>query len=328
MCTHGVTVNAYETFCRVVGMERGDRYLIVNPFFHAFGYKAGWLSCLIVGAAAYPLATFDVGDVLRIIAQEHITVFPGPPTIYWSMMESRRTRRQELASLRLSITGSTTVPTELVRRMQEELTFQHICVGYGLTEANGLGTMCRPDDPPAVVTGSSGRPIPGMELRIADDGEILLRGHLMKGYLEDPKATSNAMSADGWLHTGDIGWLDDGGNLHVTDRKKDMFIVGGFNVYPAEVESVLLGHPAIAQVAVVGAPEDRMGEVGHAFVVPRPGAIVDQREVIAWSRQRMANFKVPRRVTVCQELPTTANGKVQKAVLRQWAAGRWPLGRN
>jgi acyl-CoA synthetase (AMP-forming)/AMP-acid ligase II len=165
-----------------------------------------------------------------------------------------------------------------------------------------------------------------MELRIESDGEILLRGHLMKGYLDDPDATAEAISADGWLHTGDIGWLDDDGNLHVTDRKKDMFIVGGFNVYPAEVETVLLRHNSISQVAVVGAPDDRLGEVGHAFVVPRPGTTIVPSEVITWSRQQMANFKVPRKVTLCQELPTTANGKAQKAVLRQWATEASSLG--
>jgi len=316
MCTHGVTVRAFETFCEVVGLRPGDRYLIVNPFFHAFGYKAGWLSCLIAGATAYPLPVFDVDDALATIASEGITVFPGPPTVYWSIMESGRARRDDLASLRLSITGSTTVPTELIRRMQDELTFEHILVGFGLTEANGLGTMCRPDDPPRVVAETSGRAIPGMELQIADDGEILLRGHLMKGYFEDPEATAEAIDADGWLHTGDIGWLDDDANLHVTDRKKDMFIVGGFNVYPAEVEATLLGHPAVAQSAVVGAPDDRLGEVGHAFVIPRHDAAIDADELLAWCRTRMANFKVPRWITICDELPMTANGKVQKTVLR------------
>ena len=320
MSTHGVTVRAFETFCDVVEIRHGDRYLIVNPFFHAFGYKAGWLSCLIAGATAYPMPVFDVDEALAAIATERITVFPGPPTVYWSIMESGRANRPALASLRLSVTGSTTVPTELIRRMQDELTFEHILVGFGLTEANGLGTMCRPDDPASVVATTSGRAVPGMELEIAADGEILLRGHLMKGYFEDPEATAEAIDADGWLHTGDIGSLDADGNLHVTDRKKDMFIVGGFNVYPAEVEAMILGHPAVAQVAVIGAPDDRMGEVGYAFVVPRHGVTLDPDELIAWCRSRMANFKVPRRVTVSDELPLTANGKVQKTVLRERVA--------
>jgi acyl-CoA synthetase (AMP-forming)/AMP-acid ligase II len=322
MCTHGVTVRAFEVFCGVVGLRPRDRYLIVNPFFHAFGYKAGWLSCLLSGATAYPLPVFDVDEALATIRSERITVFPGPPTVYWSIMESGRASREDLASLRLSITGSTTVPTELIRRMQDELTFEHILVGFGLTEANGLGTMCRLDDSATVVTTTSGRVIPGMELAIADDGEILLRGHLMEGYFEDPTATGEAIDDQGWLHTGDIGWVDDDGNLHVTDRKKDMFIVGGFNVYPAEIEAMILAHPVVAQVAVVGAPDERLGEVGHAFVVPRNGATIDADELIAWCRSRVANFKAPRAVTVCEELPLTANGKVQKTVLRERVARR------
>ena len=322
MCTHGVTVRAFETFSDVVGLGAGDRYLIVNPFFHAFGYKAGWLSCLIAGATAYPLPVFDVDEALSTIAAERITVFPGPPTVYWSIMESGRAKREDLRSLRLSITGSTTVPTELIRRMQDELTFEHILVGFGLTEANGLGTMCRPDDPPNVVATTSGRPIPGMDLTIADDGEILLRGHLMKGYFEDPVATAEAIDEHGWLHTGDIGRLDADGNLHVTDRKKDMFIVGGFNVYPAEVEATMLTHPSVAQVAIVGAPDARLGEAGHAFVIARKGTTIDPNELMTWCRSRMANFKVPRGVTICDALPLTANGKVQKTVLRDQVMGK------
>jgi acyl-CoA synthetase (AMP-forming)/AMP-acid ligase II len=327
MCTHGVTVHAYETFVDHVGIVRGDRYLIVNPFFHAFGYKAGWLSCLIAGATAYPLATFDVAKAVDTVTRERITVFPGPPTVYYSMLESGLADRTKLASLRLSITGAATVPEELVRRMQRDLTFEDILVGYGLTEANGLGTMCRPGTAPDVVAATSGPPITGMDLRIVDDagddlgvgepGEIWLRGHQMKGYLDDPVATAEAIDADGWLRTGDIGFVDAGGNLHVTDRKKDMFIVGGFNVYPAEVERLLLAHPAVSQVAVVGVPDARLGEVGHAFVIERPGQEVDRDELLEWSRATMANFKVPRYVTMCDEFPLTANGKVLKTALRE-----------
>ena len=330
MCTHGVTVKAYETFVEHVGIQPGDRYLIVNPFFHAFGYKAGWLSCLIAGATAYPLATFDVAQAIEIIARENITVFPGPPTVYYSMLESGLADRAKLGSLRLSITGAATVPEALIRRMQQELTFDDILVGYGLTEANGLGTMCRPGTASDVVATTSGPPIPGMGLRIVDDaghdlgvgesGEIWLRGHQMKGYLDDPVATAATVDTDGWLKTGDIGFVDEGGHLHVTDRKKDMFIVGGFNVYPAEVEKLMLAHPAVSQVAVVGVADERLGEVGHTFVMARAGQTVDHQEILAWCRTRMANFKAPRYLTVCEAFPVTANGKVLKTALRVMAA--------
>jgi acyl-CoA synthetase (AMP-forming)/AMP-acid ligase II len=320
VATHGVVVNAYRNFCRVVGLRSDDRYLILNPFFHTFGYKAGWLSCLLTGATAYPTPVNDAPTLVDLIKRYAITVFPGPPTVYWSMMEPGVVeRREDLASLRLSITGSTNVPSELIRRMRSELTFEHILVGFGLTEANGLGTMCRPGDSDDVVINTSGRAIPGMELRIADDAEIYVRGNLMSHYLDDPEATAAAIDTDGWLHTGDIGSLDENGNLRVTDRKKDMYIVGGFNAYPAEIENVLLGHPAVAQVAVVGTPDDRMGEVGFAFVVPTRDMRAEGAELIAWCRERMANYKVPRYVAFRDELPLTANGKVLKTTLREFA---------
>ena len=176
--------------------------------------------------------------------------------------------------------------------------------------------MCRPGDPIEVVTTTNGPPVPGMELRITPDGEILLRGHVMKEYLDDPQATAEVIDAEGWLRTGDMGELDADGNLLVLDRKKDIFVVGGFNVYPAELEGFLLEHPRIARAAVVGVPDERLGEVAHAFIVPVAGATVDEGELIRWCRERMANFKVPRHVTLCTELPLTANGKVRKDVLR------------
>ena len=316
VCTHASTMRASATLARVVGLRRHDHYLILNPFFHAFGYKAGWLGCLLAGAVVYPMAMFDVEQVLRTVERERITVFPGPPTVFWSLLESGRWKEADLSALRMTITGSTGVPTSLLLRMRNDLGFRDICVGYGLTEANGLGTMCRPGDPIEVVTTTNGPPIPGMELRFTPDGEILLRGHVMKEYLDDPQATAEAIDAEGWLHTGDIGELDAGGNLLVLDRKKDMFVVGGFNVYPAELEAFLLEHPRIARAAVVGAADERLGEVGHAFIVPAAGATIDEDELITWCRERMANFKVPRRVTLCTELPLTANGKVRKGVLR------------
>ena len=199
--------------------------------------------------------------------------------------------------------------------------------GYGLTESTGCVSICRPGDTPERIAHTCGAPIPGVEVRVADEagrevprgaeGELLVRGYnVMLGYFEDEAATRAAIDADGWLHTGDIGVMDEEGYLRITDRKKDMFIVSGFNCYPAEIENLLAAHPAIAQVAVVGAPDERMGEVGHAYVVLRPGATLDEPALIAWSRANMANYKVPRRVHFVAELPTTASGKVQRFALR------------
>ena len=189
-------------------------------------------------------------------------------------------------------------------------------------------SICRPDDDPETISHTSGRAIDGVEVRIVDDdgaevprgepGEIVCRGfNVMVGYFEDDAATREAIDADGWLHTGDIGVMDDRGYLQITDRKKDMFIVGGFNVYPAEVENAILEHPDVAQVAVVSAPDPRMGEVGVAFVVPRAGASIDPDELCAWCAPRMANYKVPRRAIVVDALPVNASGKVLKFELRE-----------
>ena len=228
------------------------------------------------------------------------------------------------------MTGAANVPVELLRRMSRELGFDVVLTAYGLTETGGLVTMCRAGDPIEVVSATCGRPIPGVEVAIVDSegraaaaggpGEVVVRGYpVTDGYFEDPVATAEAIDADGWFHTGDIGVIDDSGGLQITDRIKDMYIVGGFNAYPAEIEAALLEAPGISQVAVVGVPDERLGEVGMAFVVPRPGADVDGDEVIDFARSRLANFKVPRRVQVVAELPLNASGKVMKHVLRQRA---------
>jgi acyl-CoA synthetase (AMP-forming)/AMP-acid ligase II len=202
---------------------------------------------------------------------------------------------------------------------------------YGLTEATGTATMCRRDDDAETIATTSGRAIPDTEVRVVDTsgqavptgepGEVVVRGYnVMQGYFEDPDATAQAIDADGWLHTGDIGVLDERGNLRITDRLKDMYVVGGFNAYPAEIEQVLATHPAIAEAAVVGVPDERLGEVGRAFVVGRPGAHVDPEEIVAFCRERMANYKVPRSVEVVEALPRNASGKVLKFALREGAA--------
>jgi acyl-CoA synthetase (AMP-forming)/AMP-acid ligase II len=193
--------------------------------------------------------------------------------------------------------------------------------------------MCRHDDDPETISTSSGRAIPDTELRVVDDtgaevprgqpGEVVVRGYnVMRGYFEEPAETEAAIDPDGWLHTGDIGVMNDQGYVRITDRKKDMFIVGGFNAYPAEIENLLLANDALAQVAVVGVPDDRLGEVGMAFVVPRPGATVDPGELIAWSREHVANYKVPRYVEVMDALPLNASGKVLKYELRDRGQAR------
>ena len=330
MCTHGQTMRVFDTWSGVVGLTHGDRYLVVNPFFHTFGYKAGFLACLIRGATVVPEPVFDVAAVLRKVAAERITMLPGPPTLYLSILDFPDRDSFDLSSLRLAVTGAAAVPVEMIRRMREELTFRVIVTAYGLTESTGVVSICHPDDAPETIATTSGCAIPDTELRVVDGenneapngvpGEIVCRGyHVMKGYYRDAEATAEAIDSDGWLHTGDIGIMDERGYLSITDRKKDMFIVGGFNAYPAEIENVLLRHHAIAQVAVVGVSDPRQGEVGHAFVVAKAGLTLDPAEVIEWSREQMANYKVPRAVHVVAALPTNASGKVLKFELRSQA---------
>jgi acyl-CoA synthetase (AMP-forming)/AMP-acid ligase II len=333
MLMHQPSIRAYDAWATVVGLREGDRYLIVNPFFHAFGLKAGILASLIKGATMIPHPVFDVGSVMERIAQERVSMLPGPPAIFQTILNHPRLDEFDLSSLRLSVTGAATIPTEMIIAMRERLGFETVVTGYGLTEAHGIATMCRHDDPPDVIAKTSGRAIPDVEVRlVADDGtevspgepgEVLVRGYnIMKGYLDDPAATAEAIDAGGWLHTGDVAVADVNGNVTITDRKKDMVIVGGFNTYPAEIERIISGHPGVAQVAVVGVPDERLGEVTMAFVVRTLGDDTDAPALIAWCRHHMANYKVPRRVEFVDVLPLNASGKVLKYQLRDIARRR------
>jgi acyl-CoA synthetase (AMP-forming)/AMP-acid ligase II len=336
IATHAQSLRAFATWSQIVGLAEGDRYLVVNPFFHTFGYKAGILACLMRGATIVPQPVFDVDRVLETIHAERITVLPGPPTLYQSLLDHPDRLRADLSSLRLAVTGAASVPVELVRRMTSDLALSTVLTAYGLTESTGVVTMCRRGDPPEVIAATSGRAIPGVEVRVAGDdgaalpagsaGEVVVRGYTVtSGYLDDPEATAEAIDVEGWLHTGDIGVLDGAGNLRITDRKKDMFIVGGFNVYPAEVEAVLGRHDTVSQVAVVGVPDERLGEVGRAFVVPRAGAPLPDdlaESLLDWAREQMANYKVPRSVEIVKALPVNASGKVLKTELRRRAQGQ------
>jgi len=325
MTTHAQTLRTFDAWANTVGLTRGDRYLVVNPFFHTFGYKAGILACLQTGAALIPQLTFDAEQALRAVQEQRITVLPGPPTIYQTLLDHPKRRDYDLTSLRFAVTGAAVVPVVLIERMQTELDIDIVLTAYGLTEASGFGTMCRPEDDAVTVATTCGRPIADFELRIdsPDDtgaGEVLLRGpNVMLGYLDDLVATAAAIDGDGWLHTGDIGTVDDAGNLRITDRLKDMYICGGFNVYPAEVEQALLRLAGVADVAVIGVPDARLGEVGKAFVVRRPDADIDELAVIAFSREHLANFKAPRSVVFCESLPRNPAGKVVKPQLREMA---------
>jgi len=312
---HRQTLRMYEEWATLADLREGDRYLMINPYFHTFGLKAGLIASFLRGATMLPVAAFDIVRVVELVEAERITMLPGPPTLYHSLLAVPD--KGKLATLRAGVTGAADIPVELVRRIHDELPFQTLMTGYGLTEAGNV-TLSRPGDSFEDVATTAGLPCEDIDVRIADDGEVLVRGYgVMQGYLDDPAATAEAIDGEGWLHTGDLGAFTPSGRLRIVGRKKDMFIVGGFNAYPAEIEGFLLEHPAVAQAAVIGVPDARLGQVGKAFVVVNAGkSAVTSDELIAWSRDRMAGFKVPRFVEFIDALPLNATGKVMKDRLR------------
>jgi len=332
---HGQVLRAYLDWSDWADLRPGDRYLAANPFFHIFGYKAGILASMMRGATLFPIAVFDPATALELVERERITMFPGPPTVYQMLLDHPDRATRDISSVRVAVTGGADIPVELVRRMREELPFERILTGYGLTEAGTLTGSTPHDDFEHIAT-TVGVVWPGFEVRTVDEagapvavgeaGEVIVRGDtVMRAYFDDPEATAAAFDAEGFLHTGDLGVFDDDGYLRIVGRIKDMFLVGGFNAYPAEIENLLLRHPAIAQVAVIGIPDARLGEVGMAFVVPAPGASpaeFTEAALIAWARDEMANFKVPRRVAFVDALPLNASGKVVKDELRTLASER------
>jgi len=321
LCAHRQSLAGSAAWAACGKVSSADRYLCINPFFHNFGFKAGILACLQTGATLIPQLTFDPERAMQAVQDHAATVLPGPPTIYQTLLDHPRRGHYDLSSLRFAVTGAAVVPVVLIERMQTELDIDIVLTAYGLTEASGFGTMCSADDDAVTVATTCGRPIADFELRIVESsGEVLLRGpNVMLGYLDDQEATAAAIDAEGWLHTGDVGTVDAQGNLRITDRLKDMYTCGGFNVYPAEIEQVLARMPGVAEAAVIGVPDERLGEVGKAFVVALPGADLHEPAVIAYTREHLANFKTPRTVEFLDALPRNPGGKVVKPQLRERA---------
>jgi len=323
--THGRIIPMFRAWTEMMGLKAGERYLIINPFFHSFGFKAGWIAALIAGAVIIPMRSFDIPAVIERIEQDRINFLPGPPTIYQSLLAAKAEKDFDTSSLRGAPTGAATVPPELIRRMRDELNLVDTVTAYGMTECSCI-TACRRGDPAELIAQSCGKAIPGLEVMIVDDdgkevargdtGEIHVRGYgVMLGYLDDADATAEAIDNDGWLHTGDVGQMDSDGYVRITDRKKDMYISGGFNCYPAETEKLFSEHPDVGMIAIIGVPDERMGEVGKAFVVSRPNRDIDADALIEWARANMANYKIPRIVEIVDSLPLNASGKVLKTEL-------------
>ncbi|MGM7698933.1 AMP-binding protein [Microbacterium sp. A84] len=322
-------IELYWNFGRIWGLRAGDRYLVSLPMFHAGGNKAGILQCLLHGVTIIPLAVFDPVEMMQLIERERATVLNGPPTVYYALLDHPDREKFDLSSLRVAATGAAVVPMAMVERVHDELPFEHFITAYGMTECYGSATLCRQDDSHETIASTNGRPLPGVKIKIVDldghevrpneSGEVLIQGpNVTPGYWDTPEQTADAIR-DGWLYTGDVGALDEAGNLKITDRLKDMFFVGGFNVSPAEIEQTLSRHPHVAEVSVIGVPDERLGEVARAYVIPAHGVTPSEAEIIAWCRERMANFKVPRSVMITEELPRNAQGKVLRRVLRDIA---------
>jgi len=326
LATHGRVVEPLLDWIANTGLAQGERYLIANPFFHSYGYKAGWVACLLAGAVIVPMPQFDAKSAIRIIERDRIGFLPGPPTIFQALLAEHERQPFDTSSLRGGTTGAAVVSPSLIKRIRLELGMVDIVTAYGMTECTTI-SCCRMGDSEELIAQTCGVAISGSEIRIVDDqgselprgetGEILVRGNgVMKGYLDDPVATAEAIDPEGWLHTGDVGTLDPSGYLCITDRKKDMYISGGFNCYPAEIEKLLASHPAIAMVAVTGQADERLGEVGKAWIVLRPSMSLGEAELIGWARENMANYKVPRSIVFMTELPRNAAGKIAKLELR------------
>lgn len=325
---HARSVRGGEAWQAICGLRPNDRYCCFGPFSHNASYKAGWVSSLIAGATLYWPAAYDPESILSLIADNRINVMPAPPTIWVDVLAHPKRVDWNTSSLRYVSTGATTIPPDMVRRLKTEMKVPVVATGYGMTECCGTATMTRPEDADERVINSVGRAIDGTSIRIVSTdgidvpagqaGEILIRDDkLFTGYLDDPIGTRSALDEDGWLHSGDIGVLDASGYLSITDRLKDMYIVGGFNVYPAEIEKQMSSLPGLRQCAVVGVPDGRLGEVGHAFIVRSPQSTLDEGQVVAWCRDNMANYKVPRAVSFVDELPMNTTGKILKHALRQ-----------
>ena len=331
-CSHAQNIRVFETWSATVGLRADDIYLGVNPFFHSFGYKAGWFSGLLTGCKMVPVFAFDKDRVLALIQDKGITMWPGAPSLYELILAHPARADYDLSSLRLGVTGAAPVSVALVEAMKHELGFDTVVTAYGLTECCGVVSICRPEDDAETISATSGRAIDGVEVKLVEptslaevaageQGEIWVRGYnVMAGYFDNPKATAETITADGWLRTGDLGVMDARGYLKITGRLKDMYIMNGENVYPAEVENVIADVDGVAQVAVVGVPKQPQGEVGMAFIVTRQGAAVSADDIKRHCRQCLASFKVPFYVDFVDALPLNNTGKVDKLTLQgAWA---------
>ena len=336
MLTHvGVGLNGYW-IGRNMGFTEKDRLCLCVPLFHCFGCVLGVMACVNHGTCMVIVEKFNPLAVLAAVDGERCTALHGVPTMFLAELEHKLFKRFDVSSLRTGIMAGSTCPEPLMRRVVEEMNMKDITICYGLTEGSPVMTQSDVNDPLSLRCETVGCAMPGIEVRVADPetceelprgqvGEILCRGYnVMKGYYKMPEETARTISPDGWLHSGDLGIMDEAGYVRVTGRIKDMIIRGGENVYPREVEEFLMGMPDVMDVQVVGVPSRKYGEEVAAFIIPRKGAAIAPEDVRAFCRGQIAWYKIPRHIAVVDAFPLTASGKIQKFRLREMAAERWP----
>jgi long-chain acyl-CoA synthetase len=333
--THSnMTINAMIT--RDMGKSTDDDVmLVVLPLFHSFGFSCQMLTGILTGCTLVLQPRFEPGAVLRAFQDEGITLFAGVPTMYWDLLNCPELGKFDIEkisnSLRLCNSGGAAMPVEVMKRFEEKFNVT-ILEGYGLSETSPVASFNRLDKPRK--PGSIGLPIWGVEMMVVDHdmnevptgktGEIVIRGHnIMKGYYKRDEANDEAFRG-GWFHSGDVGYKDEDGYFYIVDRVKDMIIRGGFNVYPREVEEVLMSHPDISLAAVIGTPHEEYGEEVVAYVIPQLGSNIAETEVIAWAKKEMAAYKYPRHVEIVKSLPLGPTGKILKTELRKMTAEKAP----
>jgi long-chain acyl-CoA synthetase len=310
---------------RLVDFQEDDVALAVLPLFHSFGQSNVMNTSIYAGGTITLVPRFDGDKVLEVIQRDRVTIFCGVPTMYFALLNHPRTGDFDTSSLRLCISGGAAMPGEVMTAFEKRFDVT-VLEGYGLSETSPSASFNRSKSERKFL--SVGRPLWGVEMRIHDEmdnplpagqdnlGEIVIRGHnVMKGYFKQPQATADAMKG-GWFHSGDIGYMDEDGFFFIVDRKKELIIRGGFNVYPREVEEVLYAHPAVAGAAVIGVPDERLGEEVKAVVALRAGQAATEEELIAYCKERMAAYKYPRTIQFVESLPMGATGKILKRELK------------
>ncbi|TFU06574.1 AMP-binding protein [Polymorphobacter arshaanensis] len=331
--SHRNILNNGDAVGRNAGIGAGDRVCIPVPLFHCFGMVMGNLACLTHGAAmVYPASAFSAEATLRAIADDSCTYCYGVPTMFIAMLDVLDHTACDLSSLRGGIMAGSNCPVEVMRRVQDRMNMREVTIAYGMTETSPVSTQTLPDDPFEARIASVGRVLPHIEIKIVDQageivprgvqGELCTRGYsVMAGYWNDPEATRRAIDVDGFMHSGDLATMDAEGYVAITGRSKDMIIRGGENISPREIEEHLYTHPAVQDVAVIGVPDEKFGEIVVAWIIVAAGETPSEADILAHCRGVIAHYKVPARVRFVSELPMTPSGKVQKFIMRRIETG-------